>query len=321
VIFGIDHAEFVVCLLKLQHEGPARTHLFGLSNWATTPVLTVGTQSMRWELDDVDVLAFSEDSSRLATPFGIFDIESGESLKPWSFALNLLYHGGKLADDLETFGTVRRTDDLKMESGSAIELYDVRTSTLRQKIELPGIVHLLSISNHSRFLVLLRVQIFEGSKKVLAKKGKATGLRPQQGSIGVWDCHENGSGWTPLLVLDPPSSKKLGPWNLCPYTFPSSISPEATENHETNRILVYMPSEWKLAANVRNTTGAFDTREAHILMFEAERPANQATGFGKHPKLKLQLPTTAFRLVFLKFLRTLLTRWWTANRKPCQISG
>jgi hypothetical protein len=63
-----------------------------------------------------------------------------------------------------------------------------------------------------------------------------------------------------------------------------------------------VPSEWKLAANIRNTTGAFDTREAHILMFEAERPANLASGFGKHPKLKLQLPATVFRFVFLRLL-------------------
>lgn len=146
VAFGIDHAEFVVCLLKLQHEGPARSHLFGIPSWATTPVLTIGTQTMRWELDDLDVLEFSPYSPRLATPFGVFDLESGEKVTPWDFALNLFFQGGKVTSDLGTFGTIRR-----LEKQSTVELHDVKADTKPREFGLPGIVHLLAISNRSRF--------------------------------------------------------------------------------------------------------------------------------------------------------------------------
>lgn len=44
--FGVDNAEFLVCLLELNHSGPARTNLFGIPSWATTPILGIGTQTM-----------------------------------------------------------------------------------------------------------------------------------------------------------------------------------------------------------------------------------------------------------------------------------
>jgi hypothetical protein len=112
----------------------------------------------------------------------------------------------------------------------------------------------------------------------------------QQGSIGIWDCHEQ--YWTPLLLLDPPSSRKRAPWNLSRYIFSPRFSPEAEEQNETNRVLMYVPPRWKLASNIGNVRNvkSFDAKEAHLLLFEAKRSASSARRFGKSPNLKMQLP-------------------------------
>lgn len=239
---GIDFAEFVVCLLELQHTGPTRTHLFRLPSWAKNPVLTTRTATMRWELDDVDILHFSDNSTRLATPFGIFDVESGRSVKPWSFALEPFFQSGKITSDFKTFATVHR--DIKGEC--SIQLCDVDNPVPCRDFNFPGVVHLLAISNHGRFLLLIRRQVVEEKKRA---KIDQISRPPQQGSIGVWDCREQ--EWTPLLTLDRYSSQKLQYWNLYPYLFTSNFSPEAEEHNDVNRVLLYAPPKWKLASNVR----------------------------------------------------------------------
>jgi hypothetical protein len=290
--FGVDNAEFVVCLLELNHVGPARTNLFGIPSWATTPILGVGTQTMRWDLDDVDVLEFSSDSSKLATPFGIVDMNSGEKRKPWSFALGNFYQGGKLNSEFETFATVssglldldRLGLDKSHETNSTIQLYDVSANAMRQKKELPGIVHILAVSERGRFFLLLRVQMVERSKVC-----KPSVLPSQQGCIGIWDCWEP-DAWTPLILVDPPATGQRAPWNLCHYKFPSCFSPEAKEPNEINKVLLYAPPKWKLAQNV-SPYSSLDPQQGHLLLFEAKKSTTAAKGFGNYLMLKLQLPT------------------------------
>lgn len=281
---GVENLQFVVCVLELNHTGPARTHLFGLPSWTTTPILNIGTQTMRWEVDGVDALAFS-DSGQLATPFGIVDMNSGEKTKPWSFALGDFFRGGKVTNELKIFATI---SPRPIESTNTIQLYDIR-GKISQEFELPGIVHILAISDRGRFLLLLRVRIGERSKT-----SRPNTLLSQQGSIGIWDCCK--AGWTPLLMLDRPATGKRAPWNFCNYTFPPRFSPEAKETHEVNKVLLYAPPKWRLAKNV-SPASTLDPEQGHLLLFEAKRSTSPAVGFGEYLMLKLQLPSNVFRFV------------------------
>ena len=292
---GVSKAEFVVCLLEIRHTGPARTHLLGIPSWARSPVIATGTQAMRWELDDVDVLQFSEDSSKLITAFGTFDIESGKTRKHWQFALGQFYQGGKVSGDHKYFATVLRDID----GHCKVQIFDFDTAGIKpdnlpsREIPFPGVVHLLAISNHGRFLLLTRREI-----AALARRPKyrdASGPT-QQASIGVWDCRDG--EWTPLLLLDPKSVNKLPHWKFFPYTFQPSFTPEASAESESNRIFLCVPSRWKLSGNVR-TTRSLNPAESHLLLFESKRSVN---GFGENPALKLQLPTTAFRCELCPFI-------------------
>ena len=292
LVFGAGHAVFVVCLLALQHEGAARTHLFGLPSWATTPILSVGNQTMRWELDDVDVLTFSSDSSKLATPFGIYEMISGKKTRPWSFALDIFYHGGNVTEDLETFGTVASVAD-----ESIVKLHDVKANAIRQEFNLPGAVHLLAMSSEGSFLLLLRVQIPE---RHIARKAATS--PSQQASIGIWDCSE--AAWTQILLLDPLWSRKRASWNFSHYVFQPLFGPEAKEDNEINRVLLYAPPGWKVTKTV-TTTSSVDFREGHLLLFEGKRSTNPKKKFGKHLVMKLQLPTTHLGFVIKPYLSTI----------------
>ena len=293
--FGVDHAEFVVCLLELNHIGPARTNLFGVPSWTTGACIIHGYQTMRWELDDVDILEFSADSSELATPFGVVDLISGEKTKPWSFALDSFHQGGKLNAGLGTFATVvSGMVDLGESSNTTnatntLQLYDVKTDT-RQNIEQPGIVHILAISDQGRFFLLLRVQIVERSRT-----RKSGPLKSQQGSLGIWDCRHP-EDFIPLLQLDSPATGQRAPWNFCSYTFRPCFSPEAKEPTEINKLLLYAPQKWKLTKNVSPST-AFDPKEGHLLLFEAKRSTIPSNGFGNFLMLKLHLPASPLRFV------------------------
>ncbi|OBT69193.1 hypothetical protein VE03_01933 [Pseudogymnoascus sp. 23342-1-I1] len=284
---GVDYAEFVICLLRLQHTGPARTNLFALPSWTTSPILVTGSQAMRWDLDDVDVLQFSNDSSTLATAFGIFDLETGQRRNPWPFALDLFYQGGKLTKDFSTFATILRD----IEGDCILQLHQVNTIRAgphefsQREIRFKGIIHLLAISNHGRFLLLTRRDAVKDTKK--NKLGKDSMY--SQVAIGVWDTRDG--EWTPLLALDRQFVDKLAQWNLCSYDFEPAFGPEAEQQNEVNSVFLYVPSKWKLATNVRKVK-AMNPAEDHLLLFETQKCLK---GFGKNPTVKLQIPATLFR--------------------------
>ncbi|PVH72339.1 hypothetical protein DL98DRAFT_610936 [Cadophora sp. DSE1049] len=284
---GVNAAEFVVCLLEIRHTGPARTHLFGIPSWATSPVLATGTQTMRWDLDDVDVLQFSDDSSKLITAFGTFDIESGQTQKHWQFALGQFYQGGKVSRDLKIFATVLRD----IEGHCIVQFFDCDNANTKpdnlpsREIRFSGVVHLLAVSNHGRFLLLTRRELAVVARRT---KSRDASRPPQQASIGVWDCRDG--EWTPLLLLDRNFVNKLPHWNFLPYTFQPCFGSEALTESEVNRVFLYIPSRWKLSGNVR-TNKPPNPAESHLLLFESNMSVK---GFGKNPALKLQLPATAF---------------------------
>lgn len=284
---GADSAEFVICLLRLQHTGPARTNLFTLPSWTASPILVTGEQTRRWDLDDVDVLQFSNDSSTLATSFGIFDLQTGKRKDAWSYALNLFHQGGKLTKDFATFATILR--DIKGEC--ILQLYQVNAvdagthEVPLQEVRFKGIIHLLAISNHGRFLLLTRRDAVKETKK--NKLGKVSTY--SQVTIGVWDTRDG--EWTPLLALDRQFVDKIAQWNLCSYDFEPAFGLEAEQQYEVNRVFLYVPSKWKLATNVRKVKGMNPGKD-HLLLFETQKCLK---GFGKNPTVKLQIPATLFR--------------------------
>ncbi|KAH7309353.1 hypothetical protein BKA65DRAFT_171786 [Rhexocercosporidium sp. MPI-PUGE-AT-0058] len=285
---GVDAAEFVVCLLEVNHAGPARTHLFSLPSWVTSPVLVTGSQIMRWDLDDVDILQFSADSSKLFTAFGTFDLESGANEKQWQFALGQLYQGGKVTEDCKSFVTILRDID----GDCIVQFYDANNGSTSHR-EIPcretrfsGVIHLLAVSNHGRFLLLTQREIVQDARK---SKSRKVSLPAQQASIGVWDCRDG--EWTPLLLLDRELVNRLPQWNFSPYNFPPCFGPEALIEGELNSVYLSVPARWKLSGNVRKTK-PLNSEETSLLLFEAKRSLK---GFGKNPSLKLQLPATTFR--------------------------
>ncbi|OBT83696.1 hypothetical protein VE02_07574 [Pseudogymnoascus sp. 03VT05] len=221
---GVDFAEFVICLLRLQHTGPARTNLFALPSWTASPILVTGGQAMRWDVDDVDILQFSDDSSTLATTFGIFDLETGKRRDAWPFALTLFHQGGKLTEDFTTFATILR----HMKDGCILQLYQVNAigagtqEVPRQEVRFNGIIHLLAISNHGRFLLTRRDAVKEIKKNKLGKVSTYSQVK-----IGVWDTRD--AEWTPLLAPDRQFVDKIAQWNLCPYDFEPAFGPEAEQ--------------------------------------------------------------------------------------------
>ncbi|KAH7388926.1 hypothetical protein BKA64DRAFT_679367 [Cadophora sp. MPI-SDFR-AT-0126] len=284
---GVKAAEFVICLLELRHTGPARTHLFGIPSWTTSPVIATGTQTMRWDLDDVDVFQFSDDCSKLITTFGTFNIESGQTQKHWQFALGQLYQGGKVSRNLNSFATVLRD----IEGHCIVQFFDLDNAGTRhdslpsREVRFTGVVHLLAVSSHGRFLLLTRREVSAVARRTKSQDGS----RPtQKASIGVWDCRDG--EWTPLLLLDRKFVNRLPNWNFFPYIFQPCFSPEASTDAEVNRVFLCVPSRWKLSGNVR-TTRPLNPAESHLLLFESKRFVQ---GFGKNPALKLQLPTAAF---------------------------
>ncbi|KAL3425245.1 zinc finger protein [Phlyctema vagabunda] len=283
-MLGIQRTKVVVCLFELHHEGPARTHLFRFPKWATTPILETGSQIIKWTLDDIDALNFSPDSTKLATPFGVFDLSSGHKESRWTFHNDPFLKGGKVTVDFTTFVTVQRQF-----ADSVLKLYSLKAEN-KEEFEFPGIVHILAVSNHGRFHLLLRVQTFKG-RVVRVSKGPT----PQEGNIGVFDCEKK--SWTPLLILEPPTSKRQASWNLANYEFQPQFSPEAQGKKAVNKVLCYIPKGWKLANNVR-CSSQIDPKHDLILQFEAEKFVN---GFGKNPSLKLQIPINSQRWVIAQF--------------------
>ncbi|KAK0130235.1 hypothetical protein ONS96_000758 [Cadophora gregata f. sp. sojae] len=284
---GVNAAEFVICLLEIRHTGPARTHLFGIPSWATSPIVATGTQTMRWDLDDVDVLQFSDDSSKLITAFGTFDTDSGRFQKHWQMALGHLHQGGKVSKDLKTFVTVLRD----IEGDCIVQFFEfgnARTKSVERpsrNVRFTGVIHLLAVSNHGRFLLLTRRELAPVARRTKARSAATT---IQEASIGVWDCRDG--EWTPLLLLDRNFVNKLQHWNFFPYTFQPEFGPEALMESDVNRVLLCVPAKWKLSGNVR-TNKALNPAESHLLLFESK---DSQRGFGKNPALKFQLLANTF---------------------------
>ena len=307
--FGFEETTFIVCLLQLNHSGIARTNILSLADWATSPVLEMGTLSMGWDLDDNTTLIFSIDSTKLATPFGIFDITNGK--KAWSLDPSL--KGAKMARDFQTLAAVR-TIPITFDNISAtdidafileakrmlitvtnsLELFNVHDLDTPRQIPLPGIVHLLAISNRGRFLLLLRVDHTEDQK---AQRKEMVCQR--EGRIGIFDCHND--LWVTLMVNDAPSPgrkpKRQKPWEFEQYRFPAQFSNETEKKTDTNKIILYAPKGWKIASHIgrfKGTDQAAIKKEPHLIIFEGERFKD---GFGKRPLFKQRILASVFKLV------------------------
>ena len=294
-VMDVDKSTFIICLLELQHTGLPRTDLFKLPNFQASPIITTVEQIPLWELDDPDVLAFSPDSTLLSMPSGILNILSGRITTRWSFVLDHFQSCARVSADFETRASVRNRNK--------IELYDMQTNAMRCEFSLPGITHLLAISDRGRFFLILRVQTFGETQRTLKKpffQGFPSSpfvLSPQKGIVGVFD--GKNEGWTPLVVLEPPLSRTLAPWQISGSRLWPNFSPEVQGVHGSNKVLIQIPSGWNIAESIRpsgSTNPLTVPREAHLLIFEADRLVD---GFGPSTTLKEQVPMNSIRLVLL----------------------
>ncbi|KAI9665063.1 MAG: hypothetical protein M1821_006511 [Bathelium mastoideum] len=279
---GVPGNKFVAYLIQLEYTGTTKTSLFGLPDWTETPLVATSSQRIRWDLDDLDMLAFSPDSSLLALPDGTLNLANGKFERKWSFGLEYRFRCSKMSAGFHMWAAVRNQNILELRSVQG----ESGGSPFRQ-INLSGTNHLLTISDRGRFVLLLKIHNFIGPE-MRGAVVKRDQFLPQQGTIGIFDC--SNESWTPLLVLQPPDSQRLAPWALANPCFGPRFSPEAGERDETNQVLVHVPRAWKLAPGVRPRTEIVEcaaSSHVRILIFEPEKFRD---GFGVYPTLKFAIP-------------------------------
>ena len=280
-LMGARDTRFLICVLELNYDGLMRTNLFGHPKWSSGHVCMAYEQWPRWELDDVDVLAFSADSSELATPTGFLSMETGKTETPWSYGSNGSIWGGKMSKDFSTFAIVRKW--------KTVELLDPRSNHTRDHHHFPGIVHILCISEHGRYLLLLLAQThpLQSDSNEDSKTGLKAGF-VQDGFIGIFDWRKK--HWTPLLEVGPPVSRSLSSWDFG-QRIVAKFSPESSRISEIDQVVVQSPLGWKLSENVRCDPNTLSGRvqETCFVVFHSEKLRD---GFGYHPTL-MSLSLTA----------------------------
>ena len=273
-MMGARDTRFIISVLELNHDGLMRTNLFGHPRWSSSDVCVTYEQWLRWEVDDVDVFAFSADSSVLSTPAGLLSMSSGKIELPWTYTSDKAIWGGKISKD---FGTLAIVRDWK-----TVELMTPRDNRVRDRHTFAGVVHILSISEHCRFLLLLLVKAQPHSKdnSGIPKTGSRATI-PQDGFIGVFDWKKK--HWTPLLEVNPPVSRSLASWEFGK-DITAKFGPESTKTSETNQVVLQCPAGWKHGENVRCDPAVLSGRiqERSLIDFRSEKLRE---GFGSHPTL------------------------------------
>ena len=270
---GVENTTFCICLLQLHHERASKKRFFGIAEWAETTLINTSNQRLRGRLDDSDCLSFSPDSSTLAIPEGTIDLRTGE-LEKWSFMGDAKVVSGKPSADFEVLATVKER--------STLQLRYLRTGEVRHEFKLEGIIHILSISDRGRFILLLKTQSYH--PKGQRTKRSDSYAPKQRGTIGIYDLSRD--HWVPLLFLDPPLSQKHAPWKLWELSFEPIFSSELAASQTKHALAVAVSPGWVLAEGVQGweylNIQAGDS-EPRLLIFEAEMMAD---GFGQHPILK-----------------------------------
>ena len=279
---GAPRTKLVVYLVQLDYAGNTRTSLFSPPFWTESPLVATSSQRIRWELDDLNTLAFSPDSMYLALPNGVLNLTNGKLEQNWAYGLDSKLRSSKISADFKTWAAIRNRNLIELRS-----MHKVLNHILLERVQISGTNHLLTISSQGRFLLILKVHDFEDSsmQKSIVPVGR---FLPQQGTIGIFDC--TNESWTPLLVLQPPSSQRLAPWALANSSFGPSFSPEVQERDRTNQVLVEVPAAWKVTPQVRQrmeVTECAAQNRARILVFESEKFND---GFGAYPTLILAIP-------------------------------
>ena len=278
-LMGARDTQFLVCVLELSYGGLMRTNLFGHPKWSSGHVCMAYEQWPRWRLDDADILAFSADSSELTTPAGLLSMETGKTEIPWSYSSNGSIWGGKMSEDLSTFAIVRKW--------KTVELLDPRTHHTRDHHLFSGIVHILCISEHGRYLLLLLVQThpLQSNSNGDTKTGSKVGSKPgfvQDGFIGIFDWKKK--HWTALLEVGPPVSRSLSSWDFGGQGMVAKFGPESKKTSGLDQVVVQSPLGWKLSENVRCDPNTLSGRiqETCLVVFQSEKLRD---GFGYHPTL------------------------------------
>lgn len=276
----LDH---VVCLVQLNYQGLSRTNLFGLlSGMSSFNLKTWKAPAALWKVDGPSMLAFSPDSKYLSTPCGRTQMVDGAPTESWpvtQHASETALRSTVLSSNFGTLATIKER--------RSIEIWNVEPGTpgsLRSSISIDGVGHILAISSHARFVLLLRIQSCGNnenfSPEILFKP------REQQGTITIYDSQEE--TWTDLTVLKPPLASKQGPWAFQDSPCRAAFASESTD---IDKLMVYVPAGWAVADNVRFGNQVLEpnalVKRGHLLIFHS---SHQASGFAPHPTLQHMIP-------------------------------
>jgi len=253
-----------VLVVRLDYQGVSRTNLLGSLPGLSSFLLRSFEADIMWVVDDTDCLAFSTDSSSLATPIELVSLGDEVPESKAFFLKSPHYRSSKMVGNLKTFAMIR---DRRF-----IELWDVETRSVRHTAQVPGVGHILSISYSARFLLVLRLQTPGTSTK--ARDLKNGRIRPQRGNVYIYDYRNN--SWLDLLKLEPPRSKQANSWafHLAPVKARFSA-----ESSLTMRVLVFAPDGWSVARNIWSAAGLRDRSmqagHPHLFIFEGQQQHQQ----------------------------------------------
>ncbi|KLU91842.1 hypothetical protein MAPG_10791 [Magnaporthiopsis poae ATCC 64411] len=275
-----------VFVVRLSYQGVSRANLLGVLPGLSSFMVRAFETEIVWKVDDADYLAFSADSSLLATPTEVISLSGGAVKTKSSLPCSPHHRSSKITGDLKTWATIRHRRTL--------ELWDVETESVRHTAQVAGVGHILDISYSGRLLLILRLQNDRHPGTAHQNASGEIKLRPQRGTVCIYDSQK--SSWLDLLVLQPPASKKLAPWAFHSAPVKTRF---AAEDASAMRVVVFTPDGWSATPNVRHASSLWGRRiipgSPHLLVFESQQQG--AKGGFDSPALRhiIPLPPNAGR--------------------------
>jgi hypothetical protein len=271
---GVPKLHHQVCVVQLNYQGLSRKNLFGLLPGMSSFVLQAFDSEILWKTDDPDLLAFSSDSSTLATPAGLISLTGDVEKRELPPLNGTKFRTTKVTGDLKSLITIR---DRKF-----IELWDIETKEMRHTTQLTGVGHVLAVSHSGRFVLVLKIQTPRSASNKAGITNGVRKLRPQMGTISIYDCQD--SSWLDLLVLSPPDTRRRDFWAF----HLSPLKPKFTSEYLTvPKVVIFVPPGWSFSRQVRNASGMGGYRDvannSHLLVFEGQP---KSKGFGTEPILR-----------------------------------
>jgi hypothetical protein len=270
--FDVPIVAASIWMLQLNYDATTRNDLLSFPGWATLPLVGAYIKTPRWKIDDGDIMGFSADSKYFRANPGTLDLSQGTWEQTAMEMSDNATRGSSISADFQHIVSVKNR--------STLEVANAENGTVIETVPFQGIGHILAVSNHARFILVLRVRSYE------MDDGKPElPFPPQRGTIAVYD--RTLGAWSELLQLQPPLSKKHEPWRFQDLKTHSVFAPEETRS----RVLVAVPPGWQPDGNLRWDAMLESVSEMkarpHVLIFDNTRYED---GFGSRPVLRFLMP-------------------------------